>query len=96
MMTRSQLALVAAALVLFSLMMLILFGDKGLADLNMLKKGRDQLVMKNRRVVDENLALYRSIDRLKNDPAYIESVARQELGVIGENELIIQMRRGRP
>jgi cell division protein FtsB len=34
--------------------------------------------------------LYRSIERLKSDPAYIESIARKELGMIRKEEIIIK------
>lgn len=90
-MPKQNLLLTFAVIALFVLLLLILFGDKGLADLNMLEKNRDRLVEKNSQLTRENLTLYRSIDRLKTDPAYIESIARQELGVVGENELIIKL-----
>ena len=90
-MPKQNLLLTFAVIALFVLLLLILFGDKGLADLNMLEKNRDRLVEKNGRLMRENLSLYRSIERLKTDPAYIENIARQELGVVGENELIIKL-----
>jgi len=90
-MPKQNLLLTLAVIVLFVLLLLILFGDKGLADLNMLKKNRDQMVEKNSRLMGENLSLYRAIERLQTDPTYIENIARQELGVVGENELIIKM-----
>ncbi|MBW2177339.1 MAG: septum formation initiator family protein, partial [Deltaproteobacteria bacterium] len=34
--------------------------------------------------------LYRTIKRLRNDPQYIESVARKELGMIKEDEVILK------
>ncbi len=80
----------AAIIGFFSLLMLIVFGDKGLADLNMLKKSRDALVQKNESLLQENLSLYRSIERLKTDPYYIESIARKELGAVRKNELIFK------
>ncbi len=89
-MSKHHILLSFAVLTLFCLLLLIVFGDKGLADLNMLKKGKQGLVEKNLALRRENLSLYRSIKRLKNDPAFIESVARQELGVIGENEIILK------
>ncbi len=78
-----------AILALFVLSLLIIFGDKGLADLNMMKKGKDGLVAKNETLIRENIRLYHTIDRLNNDPAFIEDVARQELGVIGKNEMVV-------
>jgi cell division protein FtsB len=38
----------------------------------------------------ENLQLYRTIDRLQNDPSYVENVARREMGMIRADELIFQ------
>jgi cell division protein FtsB len=90
-MPKQNLLLTFAVIALFVLLLLILFGDKGLADLNMLEKNRDRLVEKNGRLMRENLTLYRSIERLKTDPAYIENIARRELGVVGKNELIIKL-----
>ncbi len=94
-MPKQHLLLTIAVVVLFVLLLLILFGDKGLADLNMLKKDRDHMVEKNTRLVRQNLSLYRSIERLKTDPAFIENIAREELGVVGKNELIIKSSRSR-
>jgi cell division protein FtsB len=90
-MPKQNLMVTFAVIVLFILLLLILFGDKGLADLNMLKKNRDRIVAKNDRLMRENLFLYRAIGRLKTDPVYIENIAREELGVVGENELIIKL-----
>jgi cell division protein FtsB len=75
-------------LAMFFLFLLIIFGDKGLADLNMLKKSRESLIAQNEALMQENLSLYRSIGRLNTDPVFIENVARQELGMIGKNEVI--------
>jgi cell division protein FtsB len=33
------------------------------------------------------------IDRLKNDPSYIESVARREFGMIGPDEIVVKPQR---
>lgn len=77
-----------ALFAMFFLFLLIIFGDKGLADLNMLKKSRDALIAENEALMQENLSLYRSVERLNTDPGFIENVARQELGMIGKNEVI--------
>jgi cell division protein FtsB len=69
---------------------MILFGDQGLVDLNLLKIEKDRLDDKNNRMEKENQSLYRTIERLKNDPVYIENVARQELGMIGKDEVIFK------
>jgi cell division protein FtsB len=49
-------------------------------------------VEENQKLTGINQAISVEIDRLKHDPAYIESIARQELGMIGENEIILKPR----
>jgi len=90
-MTRKQNIFIAVALfLLFSLFFFIIFSDRGLMDLNMLRKERDQLAEKNQLLNHENLTLSNEIDRLQNDPKYIENIARQELGMVGKDELILK------
>ena len=75
---------------LFSLLLFIMFSDNGLADLFKLKSERDRLLQENARLQRENLDMYRTIERLKNDPEYIESIARKELGMIRRDEIILK------
>ena len=62
-------------------------------DLNTLKKERNQLAEKNEQLSHQNLSLSVEIDRLKHDPKYIENIARQELGMVAEDELILKPQR---
>ena len=78
------------SLILVNLLLVIIFGDNGWVDYQLLKNEKDRLSVRIEDLNRENLALYREIDRLKNDLKYIENVARQELGVIGENEVIFK------
>jgi cell division protein FtsB len=90
-MTRKQGVFLSIAVVLlFSLLFFIIFGEHGLIDLNTLKNERDQLAEKSEQLTRKNLSLSVEIDRLKHDPKYIENVARQELGMVGEDELILK------
>jgi cell division protein FtsB len=79
-----------AGVLLFSLLFFIIFGEHGLIDLNTLKNEKDQLAEKSEQLNRKNLSLSVEIDRLKHDPKYIENVARQELGMVGEDELILK------
>ena len=87
---RQKILLLFAILGLFSLLLFIMFSDNGLSDLFTLRSERDRLIQENMRLKRENLTLYRTIDRLKNDPAYIESIARRELGMIRKGEVILK------
>jgi cell division protein FtsB len=83
---------VLAIVTMFLMLLFIVFGENGLTDLHKLKMEKDNLSKKNEELKKENLSLYREIERLKNDPSYVEDVARKELGVIGENEVIIKVK----
>ena len=93
-MTRTQgICLSITVVLLFSLFFFIIFGGHGFMDLNTLKKERDQLAGKNEQLSHQNLSLSVEIDRLKHDPKYIENIARQELGMVAEDELILKPQR---
>ena len=90
--SKQQVFLCLAILALSSMLLLILFGDHGVADLILLKSERDALVEKNEKLARENLLVYDKINRLETDLEYIENVARQELGMIGKDEWILKPR----
>jgi cell division protein FtsB len=90
--TKQNILIAFVILGILTLLLFIIFGDNGLADLHLLKTERDALVEKNRELARENRSLYREIDRLKHDPKFVESIARQELGVIGKEEVILKMK----
>lgn len=75
------------------MLLFIVFGENSLTDLYKLKMEKDNLSKKNDELKKENLSLYREIERLKNDPNYVEDVARKELGVIGKDEMIIKVKK---
>ncbi len=87
---RHKILLSIVILVLFSLLLFIMFSDNGLADLFKLKTEKNRLLQENARLKRENLTMYRTIERLKNDPDYIESIARRELGMIRKGEVILK------
>jgi len=90
-MTKNQSILLSISiLVLTALLFFIIVSEHGLLDLRLLKQEKAKLVQENNRLTKENLAISIEIDRLKHDPAYIENIARHELGMIGENEIILK------
>ena len=88
--TKQNIMLSMAILILFSLFLFIIFGDNGLVDFVLIKGEKNSLIEKNEQLNQENLNMYREIDRLKNDPKFVENVVRQELGVIGKDEVIFK------
>ena len=92
-MTKTQGILISiASLVLVAMLFFIIISEHGLADLVLLRQERGKLVEKTEQLSRENLAISIEIDRLKHDPEYIENIARKELGMIGENEVILKTR----
>jgi cell division protein FtsB len=90
-MTKNQSILLSITILfLIALFFFIIVSEHGLLDLRLLKQGKAQLVQENARLTQENLANSIIIDRLKHDRAYIENIARHELGMIGESEIILK------
>ena len=89
---RQTLLIAVATVAVVVTAFMIMFGDNGFADLRLLKNQHAHLQERNAQLAWENMQLRRQIDRLKNDPAYIESIARQELGMIGPDEIVIKPR----
>ena len=87
---KAKFFLAVALIVIFSTLLLIVFGDNGLTDRKRLKARHGEVVSENTAIAKENARLYRQIERLKDDPAYIESIARRELGMIGSKEVIVK------
>jgi len=81
--------LAGAAVVMLNLVLLIVFGDNGLMELSRLRARQQAMGDKNEILARDNVNLYRTIGRLKQDPLYIESVARHELGMVGQDDVII-------
>jgi len=90
-MTKSQnIGLSVTLLLLFALFFYIVFSPHGYSDLAILKTEQSKLVQKNERLTRENLNIRIEIDRLKHDLGYIESIARQEFGMIRKDEIILK------
>lgn len=92
---KKNIMLVLAIMTMCLMLLFIVFGENGLTDLHKLKMKKDNLSKKSDELKKENLSLYREIERLKNDPGYVEDVARKELGVIGKDEVIIKIKKER-
>jgi cell division protein FtsB len=87
---RRKITLVAAVTVLAILLLVVILGDNGLLGLYRQHAAYQMLCSDNAALSRENLQLYRTIDRLQNDPSYVENVARREMGMIRADELIFQ------
>lgn len=66
------------------------FGDKGILHLLKLKKELARLKEVNAKVEEENRKLKEEVRRLQHEKQYIEEIARKELGLVKEGEMIYQ------
>ncbi len=78
--------------VLSSILVMAIFGEKGLVDHFRLKKELAELIEENKAIARENKSILNEINRLKNDLTYVESVARKDLGFVSKEEIIFQSR----
>jgi cell division protein FtsB len=80
-------------LIVFLLLMalLITFGNKGLVDNYLVSKRLAQLKLQSNEITTENNALKRKILLLRNDLTYIETLARSELGMVKEGDIVYRL-----
>ena len=70
--------------------LLTFFGDKGIFHLLRLQKELSRIQDDNRKIERENRGLREEVKRLRNEKRYIEEIARKELGMVKEGEIIYQ------
>jgi cell division protein FtsB len=69
------------------------FGERGFLHLYNAEMTRQAHIDRIRRLAAENRALLEEINRLRTDIEYVESVARRELNLIKENEVIYRFKK---
>jgi len=80
-----------AAGFLFLMTLLITFGNRGLVDNYFMNKKLVQLKAVNNSVAAENSDLKKKIVLLRSDLVYIESIARNELGMVKKGEIVYRL-----
>jgi cell division protein FtsB/cell division protein DivIC len=66
------------------------FGDKGIIHLLHLQKEWGRIKEANVKIEEENRKLREEVKRLQYEKRYIEEIARKELGMVKEGEVIYQ------
>ena len=66
----------------------IIFGEKGVIRIIQLEQERHRITREGSLIKKDNKKLKEEIRRLREDPKYLESVARRDLGLIKENEIL--------
>jgi cell division protein FtsB len=73
---------------LFLMGLLIMFGNRGVVDNYFMSKRLSQLKSENNDIAKENKELEIKILLLRNDLAYIELTARNELGMVKKGDIV--------
>ena len=79
-------------LMMLNFLVVIIISDNGLKELYSLKQQKKIIISKNSKLLQDNQVSYRTIERLKNDFEYIESIARRDLGMVSEGEVIFKIK----
>ena len=77
-------------ILLLILGILTFFGEKGILHLLRLRKEVVRIKERNIKLEEENQKLKEEVKRLQSDKRYIEEIARKELGMVKEGEIIYQ------
>ncbi len=85
---RRVLIIVLVILLVFGIFTFL--GEKGIFSLFHLQKEVARIKEKNVKLEEENQKLREEVKRLQTDRRYIEEIARKELGMIKEGEIIYQ------
>lgn len=90
--TKQKVLISVVLLTMINLLLVIVFGEKGLVDVTIMRAELQRIEKQNENLARENVSLYREIDRLKNDPDFVENIARKELGMVGKGEVIFKIK----
>lgn len=90
--------LLHAALIFITIVLLVdaLVGDKGLMETMRARRRSREVVAALESIRRENERLREQVRRLSEDPAAIESVARQDLGLIRPGEVLLIIKDAKP
>jgi cell division protein FtsB len=78
---------------LFLMALLITFGNRGVVDNYLMSKRLGELKLLNNGVTTENNELKKKIVLLRSDLVYIESLARNELGMVKKGDIVYRLSR---
>ena len=76
---------------LFFMALLITFGNRGIVDNYLMSKRLAQLKFQNGMIAVESDELKRKILLLRSDLTYIESIARNELGMVKKGDVVYRL-----
>jgi len=78
--------------VVLGLLWILFAPGRGLLYYHRLQNQVDRLTMENKNLEQRNVQLRREIDRLQNDDAYLEELARKKYGLLKKNEMVFEFK----
>ncbi|MFZ2634574.1 MAG: septum formation initiator family protein [Desulfosalsimonadaceae bacterium] len=90
---QSIIAFIIASMLIAAYFFLVIRGDKGWNELNAMKLEVNTLKAQNEAISKKNTELQQKVNRLKNDPGFLEDIARQELKVIAKDEIVFKFKK---
>jgi cell division protein FtsB len=88
--TRLTALLLLSCVILLTLMGLTIWGERGLLTMWRKQRAVAELVQDIEAIERENARLAHEIQHLRNDMGHIETIAREELGLVKSNELVFE------
>ena len=88
--------LVAGGLVLLVAASLAVYGGSGVLRVRAMQQEIDQLERELATLRTQTEKLTATIDKLRHDPAYIEKLAREDLGYVREGETVLKFPATKP
>ena len=85
--------MVAFSFVALLLAVWLVFARHGLLDLHKMQNEKERSLAVIKELKEKNKLLAAEIRRLREDRQYLESVARKELGLVKDNEIIYRFKR---
>lgn len=92
---RNRLPLLIAGTVVVAALLVSFFGEVGILSTWRMDGNRKQLAEENAGLREDIGLLRAEVERLRTNAAYIEEIARKELGLIGRQENVIVLDRNR-
>lgn len=85
---KKQLPYIGVFLLILLLLWIVFAPDRGILALYKSNKEIQRLQAENAKLEQENMVLQEEINRLQNDPAFLEEKARKEYGMLKDNEVL--------
>ena len=76
---------------IFVMTLLITFGNRGVVDNYLMSKRLSEMQKENEVLATQNRDLGKTILLLRSDPSYIESIARNELGMVKKGDVVYRL-----